>query len=69
MKDGSIIKLLKSIKTVANLPVQILFQHPSPSKANENMRILQSSLLECIKAQREQLVESIYFVYDSTPNM
>ena len=67
MMSGRIIKLLESIKTVAaNLPVHILFQHPSPRKANENRSVLHSTFLECIKAQREQLVEGIHFVYDST---
>lgn len=68
-KNGGIIKLLKSIKRVANLPVQILFQHPSPSKANENRRVLQDTILECIEAQRVQLVESIHFVYDYKENV
>jgi hypothetical protein len=68
MKDGGIIKLLKSIKMVTKLPLQILFQHPSPSQANENRSVLQSTFIECIKAQREELVERIHFVYDSTPD-
>jgi hypothetical protein len=68
MKDGGLVKLLTSIKKVSNLSIQILFQHPSPSSDIKNKRILQSTIQECINAQRIYVVESIHFVYDSTPN-
>ena len=64
LKDG-IFNLLSAIKGAVNLPVVVLFQHPSPSKANKNRVALKCTFRDCVLAKEQNIVESIHFVYDT----
>lgn len=63
MRDG-LLKILSSIHSSTDLPVFVLFQHPSPTSNKLSCEGLATASSECISALRQNFIEGIHFVYD-----
>ena len=61
-------ELVKSISVAVNLPIVILFQHPSPSKDKSSRSAIAAAAKSCIAGLIDLSVDSVYFVHDCHPS-
>ena len=56
--------LIESLSSNVNVPISILFQHPSPSQETRNITAISISVADCVEALKADLITSCHFVYD-----
>jgi hypothetical protein len=59
---NGLLALIKSISSKVQLPISVLFQHPSPSPSSG--MDLSKAISDCIKALHLELITECIFVYD-----
>lgn len=63
MKVG-VTNLISNIHAATDLPIVVLFQHPSPTKDTVSRSAISAASKECISALLTGYLASLYFVYD-----
>lgn len=58
-------QLIKLLSSHVDIPISVLFQHPSPSPETRNINAISTAVADCVDALRADLITSCHFVYDS----
>ena len=61
---SGLLNILQAIKLRTNLPIVVLFQHPSPTGGRLSREAIASASMDCMLAMASRFVDCVHYVYD-----
>ena len=60
----NLLELITNIRAACLLPIDILFQHPSPSLDTKSRNVIACAATDCMSALMSEIISSVHFVFD-----